>query len=68
VLTDVALMIADGVEAIADIEVLRHQGEMLRLCCINRRQDGLPQDLVSPSITGFDVSTQQRSRNGTYGP
>jgi hypothetical protein len=29
VLTDVAVMIADGGEAIADIEVLRHQGEVL---------------------------------------
>lgn len=29
VLTDVAVMIADGGQAIADIEVLRHQGEAL---------------------------------------
>ena len=29
VLTDVAAMIADGGEAIADIDVLRHQGEVL---------------------------------------
>jgi hypothetical protein len=29
VLTDVAVMIADGGEAIADIDVLRHQGEVL---------------------------------------
>jgi hypothetical protein len=62
-LVDVAVMFADGGEAIADIDVLRHQGQMLGLVASPPTVWRTLDDLTPPRLTRIEPARARGRRH-----